>query len=83
MCQLCNLMPKSLDRIMWVLLKDITGHTLKGDYYINRIKKAGEITPEGVATTYQELRKQIGLSITNYGALPPLQATSAQLSVAA
>ena len=30
------------------LLKDITGHTLKGDYHINRLKRAGEITPEGV-----------------------------------
>ena len=65
------------------LLKDITGCTLKGDYHINHIKKAGEITPEGVATTYQELCKEIGLPITNYRALPPPQATSMQLSVAA
>ena len=28
------------------LLKDITGHTLKGDYHINRLKRMGEITPE-------------------------------------
>ena len=26
------------------LLKDITSHTLKGDYHINRLKRAGEIT---------------------------------------
>ena len=65
------------------LLKDITGRMLKGDYHINRIKKAGKITPEGVATTYQELRKQVGLPITSFGVLPPPQATSSQLSVAA
>ena len=65
------------------LLKDITGHTLKGDYHINCIKKAGKITPGGVAMTYQELRKQVGLPITNFGALPPLQVMSSQLSVAA
>ena len=64
------------------LLKDVTGRTLKGDYHINHIKKAGEITPEGVATTYQELRKQVGLPITSFGALPPLQVMSSQLSVA-
>ena len=60
---------------------------LKGDYHINChincIKKAGEITPEGVATTYQELRKQVSLPITNLRALPPPQVTSSQLSVAA
>ena len=30
------------------LLKDITGRALKGDYHINRLKRAGEITPEGI-----------------------------------
>ena len=65
------------------LLKDITRRMLKGDYHINCIKKAGEITPEGVAMTYQELRKQVGLPITNYEVLSPLQVTSSQLSVAA
>ena len=34
------------------LLKDITGRTLKGDYHINRLKRAGEITPEGVIKSY-------------------------------
>ena len=59
-------------------------------YYINyqviinyHIKKVGEITPEGVAMTYQELRKQVSLPITSFGALPPPQVTSSQLSVAA
>ena len=65
------------------LLKDITGRTLKGDYHINRIKKAGEITPEGVANTYEQLRKQIGLPITNQAALPSPQASHTQLSMAA
>ena len=65
------------------LLKDVTRCTLKGDYHINCIKKAGEITLEGVASTYQELCKQVGLPITSFSALPPLQVTSSQLSVAA
>ena len=37
------------------LLKDITGRTLKGDYHINRLKRAGEITPEGVIKSYEQL----------------------------
>ena len=37
------------------LLKDITGHTLKGDYHINRLKRVGEITPEGVIKNYEQL----------------------------
>ena len=41
------------------LLKDITGHTLKGDYHINRLKRAGEITPEGVIKSYEQLHQQI------------------------
>ena len=37
------------------LLKDITGHTLKRDYHINRLKRAGEITPEGIIKSYKQL----------------------------
>ena len=37
------------------LLKDITGCTLKGDYHINRLKTVGEITPEGVIKSYEQL----------------------------
>ena len=37
------------------LLKDITGRTLKGDYHINRLKRVGEITPEGVIKSYEQL----------------------------
>ena len=29
------------------LLKDVTGRTLPGDYHINRIKRAKEVTPDG------------------------------------
>ena len=29
------------------LLKDITGHTLKGDYHINRLKRVGRNNPRG------------------------------------
>ena len=37
------------------LLKDITGRTLKGDYHINRLKRAGKITPEGIIKSYEQL----------------------------
>ncbi|MCG8623175.1 MAG: hypothetical protein MJE68_14415, partial [Proteobacteria bacterium] len=65
------------------LLKDITGRTLKGDYHINRIKKAGEITPDGVANTYEKLRMQIGLPITGLHLTASSQPSNQQLSVAA
>ena len=65
------------------LLKDITGRMLKGDYHINRIKKAAELTPEGVLTTYAQLHQQMGLPITERSALLPLTTSNTQLSVAA
>ena len=43
------------------LLKDVTGRTLPGDYHINRIKRAKEVTPDGLADTYEQLRTQIML----------------------
>ena len=43
------------------LLKDVTGRTLPGDYHINRIKRAKEVTPDGLADMYEQLRNQIGL----------------------
>ena len=43
------------------LLKDVTGRTLPGDYHINRIKRAKEVMPDGLADTYEQLRTQIGL----------------------
>ena len=43
------------------LLKDVTGRTLPGDYHINRIKRAKEVKPDGLADTYDQLRTQIGL----------------------
>ena len=43
------------------LLKDVTGRTLPGDYHINRIKRAKEVTPGGLADTYEQLQTQIGL----------------------
>ena len=43
------------------LLKDVTGRTLPGDYHINRIKRAKEVTPDGLADMYEQLRTQIGL----------------------
>ena len=43
------------------LLKDVTGRTLPGDYHINCIKRAKEVTPDGLADTYEQLQTQIGL----------------------
>ena len=43
------------------LLKDITSRTLPGDFHINPIKRAKEVTPDGLADTYEQLRSQIGL----------------------
>ena len=43
------------------LLKDIMGRTLPGDYHINRIKRAKEVMPDGLADMYEQLRNQIGL----------------------
>ena len=37
------------------LLKDITSRNLKGDYHINRLKRVGEITPEGIIKSYEQL----------------------------
>ena len=82
----------------WLAIKPLSSGSAMYDrvlhqylqYYINyqviinyHIKKVGEITPEGVAMTYQELRKQVSLPITSFGALLPPQVMSSQLSVAA
>ena len=65
------------------LLKDITGHTLKGDYHINRLKRAGEITPEGVIKSYEQLRQQMGLPVARPAQLAPPFSSNEQLSIAA
>ena len=65
------------------LLKDITGRTLKGDYHINHLKRAGEISPDGVVKTYAELHQQIGLPIRKSTYLPLPAASNEQLSLAA
>ena len=59
------------------LLKDVTGRTLPGDYHINRIKRAKEVTPDGLADTYEQLRTQIGLPIDACAASQ--QSSAAQL----
>ena len=53
------------------LLKDVTGRTLPSDFHINRIKRANEVTPEGLAETYEQLRAQIGLP-NDASANPPV-----------
>ena len=65
------------------LLKDITGHTLKGDYHINRLKQADEITPEGVIKSYKQLHQQIRLPIRLPTQLATPLTTNEQLSIAA
>ena len=65
------------------LLKDITRRTLKGDYHINRLKQAGEVTPEGVIKSYEQLCQQIGLPIAMPTQLAPPLTTNEQLSIAA
>ena len=61
------------------LLKDVTGRTLPGDYHINRIKRAKEVTPDGLADTYEQLRNQIGLP--NDTCALPLKSSAAQLRI--
>ena len=61
------------------LLKDVTGRTLPGDYHINRIKRANEVTPDGLADMYEQLRNQIGLP--NDACALPLKSSVAQLRI--
>ena len=65
------------------LLKDITSHTLKGDYHINRLKRAGKVTPEVFIKNYEQLCQQIGLPIVMLMQLAPMLETNEQLSIAA
>ena len=65
------------------LLKDITRCTLKGDYHINRLKRAGKVTPEGVIKSYEQLHQQIGLPIAMLTQLAPPLITNEQFSIAA
>ena len=61
------------------LLKDITGRTLPGDFHINRIKRAKEITPEGAALTYEQLRSQIGLPVNTCAQTPSTNVAQLQI----
>ena len=36
-------------------------HMIIHDYHINHIKRAKEVTPDGLADTYEQLQTQIGL----------------------
>ena len=61
------------------LLKDVTGRTLPGDFHINCIKSAKEVTLNGLAYTYEQLQSEIGLPNT---ACTQLQiASAAQLQI--
>ena len=61
------------------LLKDVTGRTLPGDYHINRIKRAKEVIPDGLADTYKQLRTQIRLH--NNTCATPQKGSMAQLRI--
>ena len=61
------------------LLKDVTGRTLPGDYHINQIKRAKEVTPDGLAYTYEQLQNQIGLP--NDASSTPQKSSAAQLRI--
>ena len=64
---------------MHYLLKDVTGRTLPGDYHINRIKRAKEVVPDGLADMYEQLRTQIGLP--NDACAKPQRISAAQLQI--
>ena len=61
------------------LLKDVTSRTLPGDYHINCIKRAKEVTPDGLADMYEQLRNQIGLP--NDTCALPLKSSADQLQI--
>ena len=61
------------------LLKDVMSRTLPGDYHINRIKRAKEVTPDGLADTYEQLRTQIGLP--NDACASTQKSSAAQLQI--
>ena len=61
------------------LLKDVTGRTLPGDYHINRIKRAKEVMPDGLADTHEQLQNQIGLP--NDACATPQKSSAAQLRI--
>ena len=51
--------------------------TLPGDYHINRRKRAKEVTPDGLADTYEQLQNHIGLP--NDACAPSQKSGAAQL----
>ena len=61
------------------LLKDVTGRTLPGDYHINGIKRAKEVMPDGLADTYEQLQKQMGLPNDTF--VMPQKSSTAQLQI--
>ena len=64
---------------MHYLLKDVKGRTLPGDFHINHIKRAKEVTPDGLADMYKQLGTQIGLPSNAYA--KPQVASTAQLQI--
>ena len=65
------------------LLQDITRQTLKGDYHINQLKRAGEFMPESVIKHYEQLCLQIGLPVAKPKQLAPPFVSNEQFSTAA
>ena len=51
----------------------------RNNYHINRIKRAKEVTPDGLADMYEQLRDQIGLP--NDACALPVKSSAAQLRI--
>ena len=52
---------------------------LPGDFHINRIKRAKEVMPDGLADMYEQLRSQIGLPITACAQMQKASANQLQI----
>ena len=63
------------------LLKDVTGRTLPGDFHINCIKRAKEVTPDRLVTMYEQLRAQIGLPSPQSASALPTGSNIKQLQI--
>ena len=74
--------PLAIDRKLddtHYLLKDVTGRMMPGNFHINRIKTAKEVTPDGIATTYEQLCSQIGLPIATCTQQPITSTVQSQI----
>ena len=52
---------------------------MPGDFHINRIKRAKEVMPDGLADTYEQLQSQIGLPNDTCAQMPKASANQLQI----